>query len=373
MNNWLKQTIALVFLIGFRLEAQNDRDFTGTWLLNTAQSETSRLPEPPAKRIQIDQKGATIHCVSLDPTAALKEWSYRTDGQSVRQSTAGLTTNSATKWEGSALLINTIVDGPGGNYTLMDRWRLSKDGNRLTMERQIVRRQGEIDSTLIYEKEGALKPPVLITTNAAAASTPVPNENYVVAVGTRVPLVLLTPVSTKHSHTGDSVYLETTVPVTLRGKIVIPTGSHVIGQLREVKQADRAKGKSEMRIIFDTITLPNGVTRDFHSRMSGSDAQAPGTFDREEGTIQGNGRRTTDARRTAQAGAAGASVGTIAGGAAGHLGMGAGIGAAAGAVAGLAGTLLTRGPDVTLAKGSTIEMVLDRDVSFTAEEIADIR
>jgi type IV secretion system protein VirB10 len=49
--------------------------------------------------------------------------------------------------------------------------------------------------------------------------------------------------------------------------------------------------------------------------------------------------------------------------------MGAGIGAAAGAAAGLAGVLLTRGPDAVLAKGSTIEMVLDRPLIFAASEV----
>jgi type IV secretion system protein VirB10 len=49
--------------------------------------------------------------------------------------------------------------------------------------------------------------------------------------------------------------------------------------------------------------------------------------------------------------------------------MGAGIGGAAGAAAGLAGVLLTRGPDAILAKGSTIEMVLDRPLVFDAKEV----
>jgi type IV secretion system protein VirB10 len=49
--------------------------------------------------------------------------------------------------------------------------------------------------------------------------------------------------------------------------------------------------------------------------------------------------------------------------------MGAGIGAAAGATAGLAGVLLTRGPEAVLAKGSTIEMVLDRPLVFEASEV----
>ena len=44
--------------------------------------------------------------------------------------------------------------------------------------------------------------------------------------------------------------------------------------------------------------------------------------------------------------------------------MGAGIGAAAGAAAGMVGVLLSRGPDAVLAKGSTIEMVLDRALYF---------
>ena len=50
-------------------------------------------------------------------------------------------------------------------------------------------------------------------------------------------------------------------------------------------------------------------------------------------------------------------------------GLGAGVGAAAGAAAGLAGVLLTRGPDAVLAKGSTIEMVLDRPLVFDATEV----
>jgi type IV secretion system protein VirB10 len=33
------------------------------------------------------------------------------------------------------------------------------------------------------------------------------------------------------------------------------------------------------------------------------------------------------------------------------------------------GVLLTRGPDAVLAKGSTVEMVLDRNLTFTNEEL----
>jgi type IV secretion system protein VirB10 len=49
--------------------------------------------------------------------------------------------------------------------------------------------------------------------------------------------------------------------------------------------------------------------------------------------------------------------------------MGAGIGAAAGAAAGLVAVLFTRGPDAVLAKGTTIEMVLDRSVEFNEADL----
>ena len=65
----------------------------------------------------------------------------------------------------------------------------------------------------------------------------------------------------------------------------------------------------------------------------------------------------------------GASIGMIVGSAAGRTGMGAGLGAGAGAAAGLITVLATRGPDAVLASGSTVEMVLDRPVSFSESEL----
>jgi type IV secretion system protein VirB10 len=45
------------------------------------------------------------------------------------------------------------------------------------------------------------------------------------------------------------------------------------------------------------------------------------------------------------------------------------IGGAAGAAAGLIGVMMTRGSDVVLQSGSTVEMVLDRDLHFDAAEL----
>jgi type IV secretion system protein VirB10 len=49
--------------------------------------------------------------------------------------------------------------------------------------------------------------------------------------------------------------------------------------------------------------------------------------------------------------------------------LGAGIGAAAGATAAMIGVLVTRGPDAVLAKGTTVEMVLDRQLIYDEAEL----
>ena len=192
---------------------------------------------------------------------------------------------------------------------------------------------------------------------------------YQIEIGTKVPLSLINSVSTKHSAEGDRVYLETVFPVLVNGRIVVPVGSYVAGTVTQLKKPGRVKGRGELYVRFDSLTLPNGVTRDFHGRIGSMDGTAKDELDRVEGKVRSEGNKSGDAKSVGEAAGAGASIGVIAGGAAGHYGMGAGVGAAAGAAAGMMGVLLSRGPDAILARGSTLEMVLDRPISFTESEL----
>src|SRR3989454_3029609 len=169
--------------------------------------------------------------------------------------------------------------------------------------------------------------------------------NYIVEPGSKVPLSLINSVSTKHSVEGDRIYLETVFPILVNGKIVIPPGSYVAGTVTQVKRPGRMKGRGEIYLRFDTLTLPNGVTRDFRARVGQLDGRATEELDRTEGKIRSEGNKGGDARTIGEAAGAGASVGAIAGGASGgHYGMGAGIGAAAGATAGGVGGAFFPGP-----------------------------
>jgi type IV secretion system protein VirB10 len=203
-----------------------------------------------------------------------------------------------------------------------------------------------------------------------APPSPTPKgPGYTLTSGTKVPLSLINSVSTKHSAEGDRVYLETVFPVLVDGRIVVPVGSYVAGTVTQIKRPGRVKGRGELYVRFDSLTLPNGVTRDFHGRIGQMDGNSRSELDRNEGKVQSEGNKAGDARTVGEATAAGASIGVLAGSAAGHAGMGAGIGAAAGAAAGMVGVLFSRGPDAVLARGSTLEMVLDRSVSFEESEL----
>src|SRR5690349_18337121 len=212
----------------------------------------------------------------------------------------------------------------------------------------------------------------LLLSSAALAEEPNAAQKpaeFIVTPGTKVPLSLLNSVSTRHSAEGDRIYLETIFPILVNGRIVIPPGSYVAGTVTQVKKPGRVKGRGEIYVRFDSLTLPNGVTRDFRARMSAMDGRATEEFDKTEGKVRSEGNKAGDARTVGEAAAAGASIGVLAGSASGNYGMGAGIGAAAGATAGLIGVLASRGPDAILAKGSTIEMVLDRPLHYDDKEL----
>lgn len=196
-----------------------------------------------------------------------------------------------------------------------------------------------------------------------------PSADYVIAPGTRIPLGLINTISTKNAAEGDRVYLETVFPILANGRIVIPPGSWVAGTVTEVKRPGRVKGRGELYLRFDSLTLPNGVTRDFRARVGGIDGRGGEEFIKSEGKIQSEGNKAGDARTVAEAAGAGGSVGLIAGATSKHYAMGGAIGAAAGATAGLMAVLLSRGPDAVLAKGSTIEMITDRPLQFGKSEI----
>lgn len=394
----MRTLTALVILSSLavgRSAAQSVTDFSGNWSLSRSESDIREPSAIPAGSLQIRQDLSAMTVIaseSADAPAATVVYPLRPPAQ--KSPVAGFVLNVMTKWEGDALLSSILVSGPE-NYSLMERWSRSRDGGRLTLTRTLVRAGGETESVLVYKSPNAAvtsaspQPPAaprkmreIDSGNAfTSGSRIVPNSSqdfprqadvaapseYVVHAGSRVLLRLNNSLNTKRTAVGDRVYLQTATSVFVNGHLVIPAGSDVIGTVTESERAGRVKGKSALNIRFDSLTLPNGVTRAFRSRAGSVDTQ--GNLDRSEGRIVGEGSKGRDAGTVAKTTAGGAGVGSIAGAIAGNAGMGAGIGAAAGAVAGLAGVFGSRGHDLVIPQGTTMEMVLDRDLRFTTAEI----
>ena len=190
------------------------------------------------------------------------------------------------------------------------------------------------------------------------------NERITIPSGTRVGVVLQNGISTRSAKPGDSVYLQTSFPITQSNRIVIPVGSYLRGELLESKRPGRVKGRGEFRMRLNTLILPNGYTIDLNAAPRSADSGGNETMD-EEGKVTGGGNKGKKVGTVVETTTAGAGIGAIAS----RTPKGAGIGAGIGAAAGLAAVLLTRGPDAELPRGSTMDVVFERDLSLDGSQI----
>ena len=207
--------------------------------------------------------------------------------------------------------------------------------------------------------------PASAQTPPASDPTPKPvSGKYLVPSGTRLPLVLHNAVTTRNAKPGDPVYLETLFPIVIDDRILIPAGSYVQGEITEAKRPGKVKGTGEIRLRLNTMILPNGYTVNFNAIPTNAGTGGNEATD-SEGNVHGDTDKGTDVGTVLKTTGIGAAVGGIASRSAGGAGIGAGVGAAVG----LATVLLTRGPELELPRGTTVDVILDRSVYLDASRV----
>jgi len=211
--------------------------------------------------------------------------------------------------------------------------------------------------------EGPQPDPPPAPPRPAPAPRPPTGETIMVPSGTHIGVVLENGISTSSAKPGDSVYFRTSFPITQDNKVVVPVGSYLRGEVTEAKRPGHVKGKGQLRIRLVTMIFPNGYTVDLNAEPHSTDGSS-GTKTDNEGKITGPGGKGKDAQTIATTTAAGAGIGANADG-----GKGAGIGAGIGGIAGLAAVLLTRGPEAQLPRGSSMDLILERDLRLDADQI----
>jgi hypothetical protein len=199
--------------------------------------------------------------------------------------------------------------------------------------------------------------PVVKTSDSKGAGIVIPS-------GTKVALSLKQAISTKTAKEGDPVYAVTNFPVVADDRIIIPPGTYVQGKISHIQRGGHIKGRAELLIHFTSLIYPSGYTVMLPGALENVPGAEHATTQGEEGKIRQDsdtGKKVETAAKTA---GAGATIGGLTGGWKG-AGIGGGIGAGVGAAIGM----LSRGADVRLEPGTSVEMVIQRDVALDSTRL----
>ena len=213
------------------------------------------------------------------------------------------------------------------------------------------------------------------TSSATPAATPAPPaqtppQTFTVPAGTKVLLSLKSGINTKTAQQGDGVYLVSSFPVVGGTRVMIPVGVYVQGVVDRVVRPGRIKGRAQIDLHFTTMIFPNGSIVEVPgvlNSLPGSDG--PKVKD-SEGTVEQAGNKGRDAGNIAKGAAIGAEAGVLGGAASGDVLKGVGYGSLAGAAAGAIYTLFTRGNDIVIPSGTSVEMVLQRPLVLQQSQLA---
>src|ERR1700741_4551000 len=179
-----------------------------------------------------------------------------------------------------------------------------------------------------------------------------------IPAGTKVALRLKQAISTKTAKEGDAVYAETAFPVAIDDRILIPVGTYVQGKISHIQRGGHVKGRAELLIHFTSMIYPGGYTVILPGALENVPGAEHATMKDSEGTIRQDSDTGKKLETVAKTAGTGAAIGGLGTGTWKGAGIGGGIGAGVGAAIGM----LSRGGDVRLEPGTSVEMVIQRSV-----------
>jgi hypothetical protein len=184
----------------------------------------------------------------------------------------------------------------------------------------------------------------------AASAAEIPKNTHVL-------LKMVNSISTRTAQEGAQVYMQTASPISDGNQIVVPVGSYVQGTVLVSRRSGKVSGRAQLAIRLEILTLPGGRTLKFSPHVTSvDDGETTQKVVNDEGLVKQGGNAGKDVERIAILAGTGAGLGAMVD----RSWKGAGIGGAAGGAVGLATTLLTRGKEVELRQGSSLDVVFDR-------------
>jgi hypothetical protein len=196
------------------------------------------------------------------------------------------------------------------------------------------------------------------------ASHPQPGDEIVVPTSTQIPLVLTSALSSRTAYVGEPVFCQTVYPVDINNRIVVPVGTYVKGTITEVVLPGHVHRRAMLGFRFDSMILPSGLSKVFTGTLAGFAGRGNETVNRNESKINGASDRGQAAKTVAVTSGEGAAVGGVLGAVNGRTGTGIAAGSVAGAAVGVIHVFASRGKQIMLPRGTSLQLELTRPLVF---------
>ena len=131
-------------------------NYSGEWKLNAAKSNFGPMPAPDTmtQKIKHEEPNLSLAIAQAGQQGEFTyELKYTTDGKESTNTIRDNEMKSTAKWDGDALKISTKASFQGNPVSLDDKWTLSEDGKTLTVNRKINSAMGELEQTIVLEKQ----------------------------------------------------------------------------------------------------------------------------------------------------------------------------------------------------------------------------
>jgi len=198
-----------------------------------------------------------------------------------------------------------------------------------------------------------------------SGEAPSTGARITIPAGTRVLMTLQSPLHTTSGTQGSGIYLETLYPVIQDNQIVIPAHSQVQGNVEINHRPGHLQRVSEFKFRFTSLIFPNSHVVAIDAVLQSIPGSATTRAQRGDRTLQ-----TVDqAEKVVIPAATGAATGTLLGSVS-RTGVGTFVGGGLGAGLGLVGILLHRGDEISLPRGTNIEMVLQNPLVLEPAQAA---
>ncbi len=182
-------------------------------------------------------------------------------------------------------------------------------------------------------------------------------QRVVISAGTRIAVVLDTPLSTRIARQGQPISFRTSEPLRTAGRLEIPRDTEITGFVVEVRRPGTFGKSGSLRVKVDRIALGTGGSTEIAARLDSPDMKG-------RGRLTSDSRRTTDLAQLAVYSIEGTLLGAQIKG-----GKGAAVGAGAGALAALIIMMSHHGADVYLEPGMPFEVILEQPVELAGKDV----